>query len=111
MSFGEKREGSGGFTVSFATIANTVAALALAGICGAMWGDHTDLINLKDQMQHEREDRERLEGEVSFLKADAIALRAVAQETKDAKDDAVRRLDRDDKLLSDLDQLLRPPRH
>lgn len=117
MAFGENREGGGGIQISLAAVANTAAALAIAGICGALWADHSSVIKLTDGANQTIEDLKRVEVDIKDLKTSVGELRDQSQEMKDVRktrDDQVadlyRRFERDEKLITDLDLLLRPPR-
>lgn len=61
MAFGENREGGGGFSVSFSTVANGVAVLALVAMCSVMWSDHSDLIKMQGKIEDLGNDIKRAE--------------------------------------------------
>lgn len=114
----EDKEGGGGLTISLAAVANTVAALALVGICGTLWTDHSSLISALDSNAQLKIDVARDEGEIRGLRADVNTLVGASQEMKDVKinrdaqiADIFRRFERDEKVMSDLDLLMRPPRN
>lgn len=117
MTFGENRERGGGFAVSFSTVANGVAVLALVALCSAVWGDHDSLTKITDRVDGIDANLKRIEGvatttnlsaqqlggEVLGLKGENGARRRESENLGD-------RVKNLEALERDLERMFNPPR-
>lgn len=120
MTFGENKDG-GGFSVSPSTVVNTLGALAIAGLASVALSDHSDIRVLEDwkagQVQREEAARQTMTNvlaDIQTLKDANIAQTTAATNIHNGEAADVNaiynRLTEDERKLSDLDLILRPPR-
>lgn len=119
MTFGGhgKDDDPGSFSVSPATIVNTVAALALAAMASTVFLDHSDITYLKDHDSQRIDEIRRIEAQLGPINTTIVGLLGAVQGLKDSTDAGIAaRRDLKDQLrelqksVSDLDLIIRPPR-
>jgi|SRR6185437_5437141 len=110
MTFGEGREG-GGFTISPSAVVNTLGALALAGITSVVLSDHSDLRVAQDENRRFEIEFTTIENNLANTSAAVQSLRDECDAQKTAITNLRETVKDDQKKLSELDLILRPPPH
>jgi cell division protein FtsL len=117
VALGENKQGGGGFSVSFSTVANGVAVLALVALCSVMWSDHSDIVDMKREVEGLDNNIKRIEATASTaatssyqLTGEVLGLRGENDERRregESLKDAVKDLDSRER---DLERMFSPPR-
>ena len=124
MTFGERNDGTGGFSVSPGAIVNTVAATGMGALAWMVITLNADIATLKNEVIDDRRDLTRVEARIDPINTSVVSILSQVRGNTDGVDVCkatdgelnrqLREIDRKygdlDRRVNDLDRLIAPPR-
>lgn len=117
MAFDGNKDGSGGFSVSLATIVNTIAALGFVALGSTVFWNNSEIGKMEERMANLAANMTRMSEDIGAIRHDVTSLQGLSQGFTDANGsqtytnamvhDELRDMH---KQIDDLDRLLAPPR-